>query len=51
MSICDSCDSCRQLWDIDSLVYVEYTKQNMCSVCINELIWNLLEKQGSIEEI
>ena len=42
MTIQDACEVCLVLCDADSLIYIEYKKQHMCSVCINELVWGLV---------
>lgn len=38
MSLVSMCDQCENSWRIDSLTYVEAVQQNLCPVCINQLV-------------
>lgn len=43
MALVSECDCCGEAYPTASLVWIEYYMQNLCEVCINEVI-NSLEK-------
>jgi len=38
MSLVSICDNCYENWRVDSLVYVDAIGQNLCPVCVNQLV-------------
>ena len=38
MALQTICDSCESLWLVDQLVFVEALENNLCPVCINNLV-------------